>query len=150
MPEPQIESFRVTMMLADSAQAIGGKLYVLGAGWNVATLNAPGAIAGIITIPWNETNKQHHLLLTLVNADGTPVTVPTPNGSQPLAINVQFEVGRPPGVRPGSSTNSPIAIGHAPLPLLAGERYEWRWTIDGESRDDWQLSFDVVAAPQQG
>jgi hypothetical protein len=36
------ESMNITVLLADSAQAVSGKLYVLGGGWTDAPLNADG------------------------------------------------------------------------------------------------------------
>ena len=142
------EDFRTSMMLADNAQAVGGKLYVLGAGWNSTFPGAPGAIAGIVTVPWTETNRKHTLVFSLVDESGVAVRVPTQQGEfAPLTIRTEFEVGRPPGVRPGSSFSNPIAINYVALPFQAGHSYEWRWSINERTRDDWRLPFEVRAAP---
>ena len=65
------------MLLADAAQAVGGKLYVLGGGWSVI---GPGpatmAIAMKIDVPWDQTNLRHHWILDLVDEDGQPAAVP--------------------------------------------------------------------------
>jgi hypothetical protein len=42
----------------------------------------------------------------------------------------------------------PFAFRFGPLDLAPG-RYEIRLTIGGETRDDWYVAFNVVAAPPQ-
>ena len=50
---------KVTILLADSAQAINGKLYILGGGWSIAD---PGpvvmALAMKIEVPWDQAKRQ--------------------------------------------------------------------------------------------
>src|SRR5438105_4643774 len=95
---------KLTMLLADAAQAVGGKLYVLGGGWSITTApTGPSAIAVKLDIPWDEANRRHTLKFSLLDEDGRPVVVPTPIGDRPLEIEGQFEVGRPPGLKPGTS-----------------------------------------------
>ena len=148
MTQAMPEDFRISMMLADNAQAVGGKLYILGAGWNWTVPGMPGAITGIVTVPWTETNRKHALVFSLVDDSGSAVRVQTPTGEfQPLEIRTEFEVGRPPGVRPGMSFSNPIAINYMALPLQAGRSYEWRWSINERTRDDWRLTFDVRQPP---
>jgi len=66
-------------MLADSAQEVGGKLYILGGGWSITGPDpVPMAIALKLEVPWDRTNEQHSLLLELVDEDGNPVIVPGP------------------------------------------------------------------------
>ncbi|MEK6275521.1 MAG: hypothetical protein AABM30_09305 [Actinomycetota bacterium] len=145
--------FRVTMMLADAAQAAENKLYVLGGGWDViGPAPSPFAIAMLIQVPWDLTNRRHQWQLVLVDADGNPVILPTPmGGEEPVAIEGEFEVGRPAGVAPGSWLAIPVAIMFAPLPLEPGGRYEWRLTVSDESDENWRLPFAVrPPAPPQG
>lgn len=139
------------MLLADSAQTAENKLYVLGGGWDViGPAPSPFAIAMLIQVPWDQSNRRHDWTLELVDADGAPVLLPTPmGGEEPVALNGQFEVGRPPGVAPGSWLAVPVAIMFAPLPLEAGGRYEWRLTVAGETDEDWRLPFSVREQPQQ-
>jgi len=54
----------------------------------------------------------------------------------------EFEVGRPPGLKPGTPLDFPVAVNSTPLPLEPG-RYEWRLTIDGATREDWTMPFTV-------
>ena len=144
------EGFRTAIMLADNAQAVGGKLYILGAGWSWTVPGMPGAIAGIVTVPWNETNRRHVLEFNLVDESGAAVRVPTPQGElAPLTIRTEFEVGRPPGVRQGSSFSNPIAINYMSLPVQPGRSYEWRWSINQQTHDDWRLPFEVRQAVPQ-
>src|SRR5262249_16481253 len=121
---------RATMLLADSAQAAEGKLYILGGGWNITGPDpSPSAIAIYVQVSWDLSNTKHKWTLELLTSDGDPVDVPTPMGEQPLVIEGEFEVGRPPGITPGTGLGVPIAINLGPLPLLPGNRYEWRMTI---------------------
>src|SRR5712692_6126152 len=58
---------KVTMLLADAAQAVNGKLYILGGGWSVTgPAPSPSAIALKIEVPWDEANTRHKLTLDLV------------------------------------------------------------------------------------
>ena len=135
------------MMLADSAQAVGGKLYILGGGWSITgPLPCPSAIAALIHVPWNETNRKHGVKVELVDEDYRPVLVPTPQGDAPLVIQGDFEVGRPPGIVPGSSIEVPFAFNIPPIPLRPGARFVWKLTIDGKGDDDWQVIFSTRPA----
>ena len=58
--QPPRDDFRMNLMLADHAQAEGGKLFVSGGGLGVLFQIAPGhpisvAIAGTIVVPFNGT-----------------------------------------------------------------------------------------------
>jgi len=139
---------RVMMLLADSAQEVNGKLYVLGGGWNtLGPVPAPSAIAIHIHVPWDQTNRVHTWRIELHDNDGEPVMVPGPAGEQQIRIEGNLEVGRPPGVSPGSELGVSLALTIGPLPLAAGG-YVWRMWIDDDTTDEWRLPFSV-AAPQQ-
>jgi hypothetical protein len=141
---------KVTMLLADHAQAAEGKLNILGGGWSITGPDpAPHAIAMLIQVPWDQTNRAHQFRLELLDADGDPVMVPTPDGEQPLFIEAGFEVGRPPGVKPGTPLDVPFALNLGPNPIPPGGRYEWRLTIDGEHDQDWSLAFSTRPAGTQ-
>ena len=60
------------MMVCDGAQAVGGKLYILGGGWErIALPSVPGraalpfAIALGISVPWHLTNRLYQFSLEL-------------------------------------------------------------------------------------
>jgi hypothetical protein len=136
---------KVTMMLADHAEVAEGKLFINGGGW---TLTGPGpvpfAIALYIEVPWDQTNTKHTFRLELLDADGRPVTAETPAGTQSIFAEGDFEVGRPPGMKPGTPVAFPAAINFASPPAIApGGRYVWQLTIDGETDEDWRLTFST-------
>lgn len=136
--------FMVTMLLADAAQAVDGKLYILGGGWSVTgPMPAPSAIALYIKVPWDEANVPHSLQLELLDHDGGPILVDTPLGEQALRIESGLEVGRPPGIKPGTALDVALAITIPPLPLVPGSGYVWRLAINGEGHTDWSLPFSV-------
>ncbi len=137
------------MMLADSAQASEGKLFILGGGWNITGPEpVPSAIAIYVEVSWDMTNVKHAWKLELVDSDGDAVMVPSPlGGEQPIVIEGEFEVGRPPGVTPGTGLGIPVAINLGPLPLPPGGRYEWRLTIADESNENWRLPFSTRPLP---
>jgi hypothetical protein len=131
------------MLLADYAIVAEGKLVIVGGGWSITGPNpTPFAIALKIEVPWDQANMKHRLRLELVDADGEPVLIPQEGGlEQQLAIEGEFETGRPPGLKPGTSLDFPFAINIPPQPIPAGRRYEWRLSIDGETDENWRLAF---------
>jgi hypothetical protein len=137
------DDFKVTLVLADNAEVAEGKLFILGAGWFQTIPGSPGSLAGIISVPWTETNRKHIFVAVLVEADGSPVTIETPAGNQEVQLRAEFEIGRPPGLPPGMQLNQPFAANYASLPVQSGKMYEWRYSINGKSRSDWRLPFYV-------
>ena len=138
-----------TMLLADAAQAIENKLYVLGGGWSITGPDpTPSAIAIVLKVPWDEANARHDLRIELIDADGRPILVGSPEDQgKPVVIESQFEVGRPPGLRPGTPIDLAFAVNISPLPLPPGGRYEWRLTIDGHSEAHWHAAFSTRPKP---
>lgn len=136
---------KVTMMLADAAQAVEGKLYILGGGWSITSPGAPMAIAIKVEVPWTQANVRHTLRLALFNEDEQPIVI----GDQTVEMGGEFEVGRPPGLRQGTDLDFPLAINMSPMPLQPGIGYVWRCWIDGNTQPEWRLTFFVrpPAAP---
>jgi len=133
---------KVTAMLADYAAAADGKLTVVGGGWNMTGPGpVPFAIAMIVDVPWHLTNKQHTITLELIDLDGSPVIAI--DADEPEKIEMQFEIGRPPGLRPGTMFPFPVALNHGPMLLPPGGHYEWRLTVNGEAHEDWRLAFST-------
>jgi hypothetical protein len=141
---------KVTMVLADWAEAINGKLYIMGGGWSITGPDPlPSALAIKIEVPWDETNRPHTLRLGLIDDDGQPVVIA--GGEKPFEITGRFELGRPSGLPPGTPMDTVLAVSLAPMPLERGKRYIWRLWIDDESNDDWQTAFMVRRGePQPG
>jgi hypothetical protein len=143
---------KVTMLLADAAQAVGGKLFILGGGWSVTNPStSPSALAIKVEVPWHEANRRHELVISLLDADGRPVMAPAQppaTEEQPLEIRGQIEVGRPAGLPEGTPLDSVLAVTIGPLQLQPGGRYVWRLSINGESHEDWQAAFITRRLPQ--
>jgi hypothetical protein len=135
---------KATLLLADYAVVSDGKLTIVGGGWSqTGPEPAPFGIGLLIQVPWDQANTVHTFQVELLDADGEEVLIETEDPEeQPVAFGGDFEVGRPPGLKPGTPLDFPVAMNSTPLPLEPG-RYEWRLTIDGESRQDWTLAFTV-------
>ncbi len=115
------------LMLADSAQAVEGKLYILGGAWNMLRFPSFPAslmvgIAVAIDVDWNETNRQHHLDIHFEDADG--------NGMEPR-IGADFEAGRPPGAIAGAELRIVLAV-NGPVGIPGPGSYAAVATIGGE------------------
>src|SRR5688572_3413309 len=89
---------RSTLVLCDWAEAVAGKLYMQGGGWNKVLADTPAsfAIAVLIRVEYNETNLKKHAVLALVDEDGAAFPA-----EDPIQVEFDFEVGRPPGMKPG-------------------------------------------------
>lgn len=141
--------FKVTMILADAVQAVGGKLYILGGGWSQQWGLAPFGIGIKIEVPWDKATDPHKVRLELVDVDGAAVDVETPDGMKPLVIEGEFTTGITAGVKRGVPMDTVVAFNFGPMPFEPG-RYVWRFSIDGDAHEDWQLAFTRLAsAPPQ-
>ena len=125
-------------MLADAAQAVNGKLYILGGGWSVLHQAAPFAIALKIEVPWSEATDEHRLRLDLLDEDGRVVL--GPEGEPLVTVDANFTTGIPAGTKQGTPIDAVATFAIPALPLSAG-RYEWRLTIDDQGDEDWYVAF---------
>jgi hypothetical protein len=133
---------RAFVMLADFAEEINGKLYVMGGGWSrvvMATPNVSMSLTGKVFVPWDQANRRMPLSVRLFDADGHEVGFGDPR--QFVRLEGDFEVGRPPGLVPGTEIDAPLSFRFNDLPLTPG-RYRWQLTIANEDVAD--ASFDVV------
>jgi len=137
---------KVTMMLADHAQAFNNKLFILGGGSATVFVGVPFAIALLIEVPWDQANERHNLMLRLIDEDGNAVAMPGPTGLGPVEFGAGFEVGRPPGTKKGSRLPFTLSLNFAPMPLVPDKTYVWSLSIDGEKNADWELAFTAIAA----
>jgi hypothetical protein len=143
--------WHVTLLLADAAQAVDNKLYILGGGWSIAGPQpTPSALAVHLKVPWDEANKQHRLRIELLDGDGIPVVLgeQPEDQNQPLAFEGEFEVGRRPELIPGTPIDLSLALNITPFPLAPGKRYEWHLSIDGHHQPDWRVAFSTRPAPE--
>jgi hypothetical protein len=141
---------KVTMLLADYAQVADGKLTIVGGGWSVTgPMPVPFAIAMLFEVPWDRANVKHRFRLDLVDTDGHVVFAPTEEGEEPVVIEGEFEAGRPPGMKPGTPLDVPIAINLPGPPVQPGGRFEWRLTVNGEGDTDWRLPISTRDTEEQ-
>lgn len=133
------------MLLADSAQAVEGKLYILGGGWSIIGPDPiPMAVAIKLEVPWDQANEEHKFRLVLVDADGNEVSIQDDQGvSSIIEVNGAFETGRPPGLIQGTPLDVVLAINFGPIPLNPGRRYAWRLFINNDTNIDWSLGFST-------
>ncbi len=121
---PEIE----WIILADSAEAIGGKVYMMGGGWDrIQGSREPNdirhfAIALSIIVPWHHTNEKHDLRLEIVDEDGKKAV---------LGVGGEFTTGRPAGAVPGQSLRTPLAL-KVNMPLLKPGTYAVIGSVDGQ------------------
>jgi hypothetical protein len=100
------------LILADAAQVVGNKLYLMGGGWDTVNVNGPlpvtqrCAVAASFTVPWPETNRRHNVSIDISTEDGQLIA----------EVNGQVEVGRPVGIPPGASQRAQLAADLA-LPI---------------------------------
>lgn len=115
------------LILADKAEAIGGKLYLMGGGFDRVGMTAiPGPaqfdIAMGLLVGYNETNLKHSFELRCEDADGNLVFPPAQG---------VFEVGRPPGMSAGSEQRALMVFG-GPFTFRQTGDYSWVVTVNGE------------------
>jgi hypothetical protein len=130
------------LMLADSAQAVDGKLYILGGAWNMLRFPTFPAslmvgIAVAIDVDWNETNRRHHLDIHFEDADGHEM--------EPR-IGADFEAGRPPGAIAGADLRIVLAV-NGPLTVPAPGTYSAVATIGGQELARSRFQAAPVTAP---
>ncbi|MEJ5220475.1 MAG: hypothetical protein WHT63_00530 [Tepidiforma sp.] len=130
-------------LLADHAEVLNGKLYLMGGGWDVrqapaAPARAQFAVAIGVRVEWDETNVPIALQLRLEDDDGAAV----------FQLAGQLNVGRPPHVPAGSSQLIQAAVAlNAELPAYGGYRAAVRASMPGGREDARALPFRLVPAP---
>lgn len=95
------------LILTDSSEALNGKLYALGAGWNMLRFPALPAdhsfgIGIGLDVPWEATNARHALQVHVEGPDGERL------GD---AFTLEFEAGRPAGAIQGQDQRIVLALG---------------------------------------
>lgn len=117
-----------TLLLCDAAEQAEGKLYILGAGWSRLRANVPAniAVAVLLHVPWDQTNRPFLVRIVLMTDDGAPVQIE----DQPVEASGQLEMGRPPGAKAGESFPAPLAFKFNGLALDPGG-YRFELHIDG-------------------
>jgi hypothetical protein len=94
------------LLLCDHSEAVNGKLYLTGGGWNVLRLpELPHewsfSIGLGIDVAYHETNDPHELLVSVQDPDGVEL------GD---GLTANFETGRPPGLPQGQEQRLVMSI----------------------------------------
>ena len=145
---------KVLLLLADkgTANPNAGTLNILNVGWGVTHLlptgqTAPSALAVFFEAELAECNRQHTVVIELLDEDGHSVSLPGPAGPQPMRIQNTLVVVPPPGAPTGTVGRANIYIEFSTgLPIPPGT-YRWKLTVDGQEDDNWVTSFWVAPPP---
>ena len=133
------------LILADSAQVVGNKLYLLGGGWDTLTVNSGFpldrrcGVALSVKVPWNETNQRHTFEVEVTSED--------PSTEEPkdlLKVGGQFEVGRPAGTPQGQDQRVQLAID---MNLRLEDPGTKVIVARIEGQEMWRTRFNVVPGP---
>jgi hypothetical protein len=94
------------LLLTDFSESLNGKLYAMGAGWNMLSFpELPQewrfGVAMGIDVPWDETNQRQGVQVVIEDPDGAEL------GDE---LSMEFEAGRPPGLQPGQEQRMVISL----------------------------------------
>lgn len=129
-------------LLADGVQAIGGKLFVLGGGWDtIHVQQLPArhhsmAIGTRIRVPWSSEPQTFELAVELVDEDGKAIFP---------AIRHSLTATPPPGVPDGFEHGVVRAFTFNNVPFVRAGEYSFVMTIDG--LETGRLRFSVRQRP---
>jgi hypothetical protein len=133
-----------TFMLADHAEAVSGKLYVTGGCWNqVFAPQFPArhghlSVAMAIQVPWTATNEKHSVEIRVSDADGVSIL--------PSKLGGEFEVGRPPGWRPGDDNLLVVVFNIEGMTFTKAGQYAFAALVDNDELG--RLSVTLLQLPQ--
>ena len=125
-------------IIADYAEATGGKLYLMGGGWDNYTIKEiPGplrmAVAIGVRFDWEEANQTLPVSVVVEDDDGTEV----------VRMGGSMTVGRPAGLAPGSRQLAQMAANfQVTLPHHGGYRVVVR-AGEGDEANERRLPFRV-------
>jgi hypothetical protein len=127
------------LLVSDYAEVIGGKSYIVGAGWDrfsPATYPAQMklGIAVGIRVPFTQANVSQHLVIILRTSDGQEL----------LKIEGDLETGRAPGSR-GESMLVPLAA-NAQVMIAGGQLLELVAQVGDSTK---RVNIRAFEAPQQ-
>lgn len=133
------------LILADRAEVVNGKLYVMGGAWDrifAQDLRNPSVISlaiGIL-VPWLATNQQHSATIGIEDADGVSV------GFQ---AEVGFNTGRPAGAEVGEAQRVLLAIPSLAVQFPRYGRFYVQAYINGHQakRVTFQVAQPLGGAP---
>lgn len=115
------------LLVADRADVVGGKLYMMGGGWDrIQPPDFPftlmlGVAVGI-RVPYQETEDPHKIRVVLEGADGGKL----------VEIEAELATGRPPGMR-GRDILVPMAF-NVPITVGGPGEFVLIAEVDGKER----------------
>jgi hypothetical protein len=130
----------LSAILCNHAEVQNNLLYLAGGGIDRAIIpqGVPGpwtisvSMGMTLIVPWTQTNQQHSLTVTLVDADEQPLKVPTgPETEEPLRVDMQFNLGRPPTLEVGEGQTVSLAVNLPALPMPKLGGYFFVIAVDG-------------------
>ena len=135
------------VVLADAAEVVDNKLYLLGGGWTRLTVHSgfPAAqhcaVATAVLVDWEETQQSHEFSLEVYDPEEQLIS----------AIEAEFEVGRPHGV-PADKPQRWQFAGDFDLVLDGPGTHTVMVVIGGEElcRQDFEVVKGVRAADLPG
>jgi hypothetical protein len=116
------------LILADAAEVVGDKLYMLGGAWSVIHCHQGMPVVHAVTltaavlVDWLETNRKHSFRVEIQNEDTHQVL---------YFAEGEFETGRPAGTPQGMTQRFSIALKAAPKFEAAGQ-YVARIIVNNE------------------
>jgi hypothetical protein len=130
------------LILADRAEAVNGKLYLIGGGFDrVGMTQIPGPanfdLAVGVLVGYNETNVVHRIGLTLEDEDNEVVLSP---------ITANVELGKPAGMKLGQPQRFQLVV-RGPFTIPKTGAYHWVLSLDGERRATTRFWVDKVDLP---
>jgi len=135
-PTPEIE----VAILADAVQAVGGKLYVLGGGWDTLFASRfparhPSLGIGVrIRVPWSSADRDFQLSVDLLDEDGH-------SAFGERSITQTFRAGRPAELPDGTDVGVVRALTINGLVFPHAGGYSFVVSIDGVEAH--RISFRV-------
>jgi hypothetical protein len=129
------------MLLCDAAQSVGGKLFILGGGWNViqrppGTTGLAVTVAMKLTVPWDLANHRMAMRLRLLTEDGDPFTLE----QGPVEASGDIEVARGLGLRQGTPLISTFVLPFG-IPTIDAGSYVFELKVNKKiiAREPFQL-----------
>jgi hypothetical protein len=120
-----------------------GQTLLIGLGWSVRPPDPqPMAVYALIYIPRNQAGR-HHWRLQMTYADGNAFRLArsVPGVPRDFIFENKADVYGldDPGLTIPLTTGPLISL--PPFPLPKAREYLWRLWVDGETRDEWTISF---------
>lgn len=130
------------LILADRAEAVNGKLYMVGGGFDrVGIVQIPGPadfdVAVGVLVGYNETNSVHRIEIALEDEDNKVVQPP---------ITAQFELGKPAGMKVGQPQRFQLVL-RGPFVIPKPGGYHWVVSLNSERRAITRFWVDKVELP---